>query len=633
MADMLSTGVSGLLAFQRTLDTISHNIANANTDGYSRQQVLLTTRSADVYGNGWVGNGVDISSVRRVFDQALTDQLRSANSTLQQLDVFTTYAERIDNLLSDESTGLASSLQKFTDALESLSSSPSSATARQVMISQAQSLVSRLKSYDNTLSTMDGQINQQLSSEADVVSGLAKNIASLNEQIIRAQGQSQQPANDLLDQRDNLVSQLSQHLNVTTLVQDNGALNVYMGSGQALVTNTTAATLVAVASEFDPTRPTLVLAGQGTPVDVSAAISGGTLGGLQQFREELLDPTRNALGQIAVTLGTLTNQQQADGLDLNGNLGTSMFALGGVRASASSGNTSSATLTVTRTDLSALTASDYRISFDGTAWSAVRSDTGASVALAGVGTTASPLVVDGLSIVVNGTPQAGDAFLVQPTRTAIAGMSVLITNPDRIAVAAPLLTSANSSNSGTATISTGELLTPGSWVRDDYTLTFTSSSAWQITDSANNVVASGAYADGANIDFNGMRVVVSGTPAAGDSFSINDNAGGTADNRNTRSLIDLLNSSVLNGGTASISDAVGRLIGQIGVQTSQAATGRDAQSAIVDDAKASVQGVSGVNLDEEAANLVRYQQAYQAAAQVIAAANAMFDTLLEATHR
>jgi flagellar hook-associated protein 1 FlgK len=366
---------------------------------------------------------------------------------------------------------------------------------------------------------------------------------------------------------------------------------------------------------------------------VTHIISGGKLGGLLQFRAEMLDPAMNSLGQIAVTLGTLVNQQHAEGLDLNGDFGTDLFTLGGARALASTLNAGGAAMSVTRTDVSAVTTADYQMRFNGTAWTMTRADSGAAVAMTGAGTVANPFVAEGLSIVVSGSAAAGDAFLVQPTRDAVSGLRVAISDPEKIAAAAALLTGAATANSGSGAIGAGKVTNPAGWVRGSYTLRFTAANAWQVTDAANAVVATGAYTAGGNIDFNGMRVSVTGAPAAGDQFTIADNSIGGGDNRNARALADLFDRPVINGNTVSLSGSVGRLIGQIGVQTNQAQIGRDAQSVVLEDASAAVQSISGVNLDEEAAALVRYQQAYQAAARVIAAASSMFDTLIEATRR
>jgi flagellar hook-associated protein 1 FlgK len=630
---MLSTGVSALLAFQKAMDTVSHNVANANTVGYSRQTVDLMTQPADTFGTSSIGNGVNVAAVRRLFDDALASQFRGATSDLKQLDLYAGYADRLDKLFSDSSTGLPATLQQFSNALETVATTPNSATARQVLLSQGQTLVNRLQSYQSTLNSMGVQANSQLSTEAGSVSQLAANIADLNKQIIAARGSGLSEPNDLLDQRDNLVNQLSEHLSVSTVAEANGGLNVYIGSGQVLVTGTTANTLAVAPGEFDRSQPRLTLSGYATPADVTGTISGGTLGGLIQLRSQLLQSTANSLGQIALTVASLTNQQQAAGLDLNGNPGAAMFATGGVQVLNSGFNTGSATLSATRTNIGALTTADYQLRYNAGAWSVVRTDNSTSVTATGAGTVASPLVFDGLSIVVSGTPQNGDAFLVRPTGNVIAGLKTLLTAPEQVAAAAPLLTSAAVSNTGTGAISDGALISGASWVRGNYTLQFTSTGNWQIVNASNAVVATGAYTAGAAINFNGMSVSVTGAPAAGDSFAINDNVNGKGDGRNARAMIDLLGSNVLNGGTVSAADAAGRLAGLIGVQSSQAANGRDAQNLVLQDATASMQSVSGVNLDEEGADLVRYQQAYQAAAKVIAAAKDMFDTLLAATSR
>lgn len=633
MADTLNIGVSALAAFQRALDTISHNVANVNTPGYSRQTVNLATPPANQYGTNSVGNGVQISGIRRLYDQAIAAQVHSATAGFKQLEVLANYADRVNRLFSDSTTGLAASMQQFTNALETLSTSPSSATARQVVISQAQNLATRFRSYQGSLDTMSAQLNAQVDTEARSISEIAASIADLNRQIMAGPANTLSGPNDLLDKRDLLLGQLSEHLAVTTVMQNNGAMNVYIGSGQSLVVGGVASKLQAVPGEFDRGEPGLTLSGYSTPADVTGAVTGGTLGGLLQLRNELLQPAKNELGQVAATVASLANQQQAAGLDLQGNRGSDLFTIGAAIGYGSSHNAGSAALTVTRSDLGAITAADYQLRLIGGNWVAVRSDTGAAATVTGAGTTLSPLSFDGLQVVVSGTPAAGDAFLVRSTGTAVAGLGVALTTPEKIAAAGPLLTAAGNANTGSASISAGSLVPGGSWTRGNYTLQFTAGNAWQVLDSGNAVVASGAYVPGAAITFNGMSVAVSGAAAAGDTFTIRDNAAGKGDGRNARALIDLLNGGTLNGGSLSVADAAGRLIGKVGVQASQAASGRDAQNVVLEDATSSLQSISGVNLDEEAADLVRYQQAYQAAARIIATAKDMFDTLLAATGR
>ncbi len=631
MADMLTTGVSGLLAFQRSLDTTSHNIANASTPGYSRQSAELMARPADASGSGWIGNGVDITTVRRLYDATLAGQARSAGSNFQQLNTFSTYAGRIDNLFSDTSTGLATTLQNFINSVQAVADAPASITSRQVLLSQASALADRLKTYNTSLDNINSQVSSQLASEATAVSTIASNIATLNQRIVAAQGINEQPPNDLLDQRDKLVSDLATHLSVSTVMQSDGSMNVFMGNGQALVMNTSAAKLGTGGDQFSATRTRLLVQSPAGAIDVTDSISGGTIGGLLQFRSEMLDPTRNTVGQATVTLANLVNTQQSAGLDLHGQIGTDLFAVGGVAVSTSNLNTGSATASVTRSDPTALTTADYQLLFDGSAWHLSRTDTGAAVAMTGTGSAPDPFVADGLSITVGGTPQAGDRLLIEPTRAAVAGLSVLISQPEKIAAAAAVLTSDAAANTGNARIDAGSVPNTAAWVRGDYTLSFTSANSWQVTDAASTIVSSGGYTSGAPISFKGVQVTLTGTPASGDSFSIKDNANGSGDNRNALQIAALLGKPILNGGTVSLSDTVGRLIGNIGVQTNQAQTGRDAQQLVMNDANTAMSNLSGVNLDEEAANLMRYQQAYQAAAKVISVADSLFQSLLNAT--
>jgi flagellar hook-associated protein 1 FlgK len=631
---MLTTGVSGLLAFQRALDTTSHNIANAATPGYSRQVVDLASQGADPLGSGWVGRGVQVVDIRRAFDAALSGQVRSATSGFQQLDTVATLASRIDNLFSDANTGLATTLQQFTNAAQGVANTPTSSAARQVLLSQAGMLVARLKSYNDSLNTIGTQIDTQLGSEASSVSSLAQSIADINRQIVAARGQNQQPPNDLLDQRDRLIDQLSEHVSVSTVTQTDGSVNVFIGTGQALVSGSIPSQLVTTPDAFDPTRPHLALQVSGTSVDVTAAISGGTLGGLLQFRDTMLSAARNTLGQVAVAVASQFNQQHAAGLDLNGQFGGQFFAVGAVRSLPATDNTGSASVSVTRGDLAGLTNADYTLQYDGSAWSLLRQDTGAQVALTGSGTAADPFVADGLQIVVAGTAQAGDRYAIQPTAQAIAGLRVLISDPAKVAAAAPLVTSAAATNSGSAAVASATVSNPAGWVRGTYTLTFDASGGWSIADAGGNTVASGAsYTSGATLGFNGMDIALSGTPAAGDQFTINATGNVPGDNRNALQLAGLLTSKVLAGGSTSVQGAVGQFISSIGVQTNQAQTGRDAQQVIRDDATSQMAATSGVNLDEEAAAMVRYQQAYQAAARVIAIADTMFQALLNATSR
>lgn len=629
MPDMLNVAVSGLRAFQRALETTSHNIANVSTPGYSRQRVDLVTQQPQNFGGMSLGSGVLVDNVSRFSNDLLVSQMQRAASSFSRLDAYAQKAGAINNLFADSSTGISASLQRFTNALQGVANTPSSTAARQVLLSEAEGLVQRLKTYEQRLGDLETEVSEQLRGEASAINSIAGNIARLNQEIVAAQSQAGQAPGDLLDARDAQMADLASRVDTSVVRQDDGSINVFVGNGQALVIGGTSATVVAKQDPFLSTRVSLAFQTPGVTVDVSSSLTGGSVGGLLDFRRELLDPARNQLGQMAVALTEVTNAQHRDGIDLSGNLGGDLFAVGAVEAIPAAGNAGSATIAATRTGAGSLTPYDYVMRYTGSAWTMQRADTGAAVGFTGTGTVGDPIVADGLSMVISGTPAAGDKVLVRPTAGAISGLDVLISDPARVAAASPIRTAATTGNAGSAAISAGEVIDVGNaQLRSPVTLQFIDATSYSI-----NGVGSNPYTPGQNIDINGWRVQISGAPAAGDSFTVANNAAGTGDNRNALQMVEALSRGVLSGGAESINAAVSRFIGAVGVATSQANNSLEAQQVIYDDSLAAVDGVSGVNLDEEAANMMRYQQAYQAAAQMIRVTQTIFDTLLDATRR
>jgi flagellar hook-associated protein 1 len=630
MADLLSTGVSGLLAFQRALDTTSHNISNVNTDGYSRQRVLIGTRPAQAYGNGYVGQGANVQTTQRVYDDFVAAQTRTSSSSLEHLDIYASNAERLNNMFGDSANGLSATLQRFVNAFQAVANAPTSIPARQVLLSEAGTLQQRLKFFDSRLDEIGSEINSRIKGEVAEVNSLAQGIARLNNEIAAGIARTGgQPPNDLLDQRDRLLDELSQKIAVNAVRQDGGIVNVFVGSGQPLVLGGSVNQLSTIQDPFDSTQLTVALETPGSSVDISRNISGGTLGGLLDFRSEQLDPAHNALGRIAVALTDVVNAQHHEGMDLSGDLGDDFFAVGGAQVLDNQLNTGTGTANATGADVSALTGRDYILEMTGAGWQLRDSLTGAAAPMTGTGTAADPFVVDGLEIEVGGAADVGDTFLIRPTRGAITSMSVLVTDPSQVAAAAPIRSASDAGNSGSGSISAGEVLdSANAQLRDPVTIEFLTANTYSI-----NGAGSFAYTAGGNIDVNGWRVQISGAPAVGDTFTVTDNTSGTGDNRNALLLSDALKSPVLNGGTTSLGSAVGEFVGGIGVATRQAQVNRDAQNVVYEESLASKEAVSGVNLDEEAANLLKYQQAYQAAAQLIRVADTMFQTLLAATER
>lgn len=629
MADVLSTGLSALRATQRALDTTSHNIANVATDGYTRQRVEFQTRQAEYSAGGWIGTGVQVSTVRRVYDQFLAQQTRNSGTNLARLDAYATQAARIDNLLGDSENGLSASLQGFTDAITEVSSTPSSIPARQALIAEGQALAERLRSYDTRLRNMSSELNARLGVEAQEMTTIAQGIARLNGDIAAAVQQSGQPPNDLLDQRDQLINQLSEKVGITTVNSDSSTINVFIGNGQPLVLGNQASQVTTSVDPLDPERTVLSMRSGAGTIDLSRVVSGGTLGGLLDWRSQMLEPARNELGRIGVAITAQVNAQHREGMDLTGAMGGNFFNIGAATAKGAAANTGTAAVAVTRTDVGALTASDYVLSRTATGYTLRRQDTGASVTFTGTGTAIDPIVADGMSIVVGAGIATGDQYTISPTRDALQGMSVAVTDASRVAAAAPIRASAATTNSGTGKVTAGEVLDPtNAALLSTVNIEFTSATTYTV-----NGAGSFTYTPGSNIDVNGWRVQVSGAPAVGDRFTVTNNAGATGDNRNALALADSLRAPVLNGGTTSANAAIEKLTTDVAMSTQTAQINRDAEAAIHDSDIAAQDAVSGVNLDEEAANLLKYQQAYAAAAQIIAAANEMFETLLNAVRR
>jgi flagellar hook-associated protein 1 FlgK len=631
MGDILSTSVSGLLAFQQALNVTSNNISNSATPGYSVEGIKLAEQPGSGTGGGYFGNGVNVQSVTRSYDEMLAAQVRSSQSSYSSFNTLSTQAAQIDNMLSSSSTGLTATLQSFVNSLQSLSTAPASTAQRQVVLSQAQTLVTQLRSYQSQLTTQSQDLESQVGNTVTQINTIAKNIALLNGQIAAASGGGQTP-NQLMDQRDSLVDQLSQYVNVNAITQSDGEMDIYVGSGQPLVVSGTAQTLVASADPNDASESDIgIAAGNGNVSDITKEINGGTLGGLLTTRSQVLDPTENALGQIAVGIAAVMNQQQASGMDLTGAQGQPMFAVGPPQILPSTTNTGTGTVGATITDASQVTTDNYKLTYSGTTWDLQDTTTGQPVTMTGTGTSADPFVAAGVSIVVNGAPAAGDNYVIKPTAGAVDGMSVVLSSPTQIAAASLGASAAASGNTGTATISAPSITDPTNWTNGAYTISFTDPTDYQVTDSGGNVVTSGTYTSGSPISFNGEQVSISGTPAGGDTFTVGpNNKANTGDNTNVLAMAADVTASVLNGGTTSLNAAANNLVSAMGVLTQQAQANSTAQQSVNQSAVNARSNLSGVNLDDEAAKMLQYQQAYQACAQMIQSSQTIFNSLISA---
>jgi flagellar hook-associated protein 1 FlgK len=622
MTDLLRIGLSALLAQQRALATTSNNIANANTPGYSRQRVELSERTAERMGNDAVGTGVQAGNTRRVTDDIIADQLRIAAGGFNRADAFVGMAQSLDDLLASDQTGLASTLQSFSNAVQGVANEPSSTSARQALLSDARNLISRFAMMDKRMSELGNEVSSRLTATTTEINSLGSGIADINRRILEG-GTAASP--ELLDQRDRMLERLSELVQVDTAEQRDGTLSVFIGTGQVLVLGTQSSTLAVTPGSLDATQPQIVIRGTGPDLAITQFVTGGELGGLLDFNRELLQPTRSELGRLAVGLADAVNTMHRNGMDLDGQLGGNFFSLPAPQTAAATSNAGTGTVAATITGVAALQPTNSRLTWTGSAYTLQRMDNGAVVTMTGAGTVASPFVADGLSLVVGGSPTAGDQFLIRPLEHVPGSMQLLVNNVSDVAAAAPTRTTASLANTGTGSVSAGQVIdATNPALLTTATIQFIDATTYSV-----NGAGTFAYTPGADIDVNGTRVQITGAPNAGDQFVIQSNAGGVGDNRNALRIAGALGSAVFNG-NVTLQGAAGSLVTNVGSRTQETNNQRDAQNFVLEQSRSRLESVRGVNLDEEAADMLRFQQLYQAAAQTISVADTMFQTLLSA---
>ncbi len=669
MADLLSIGLSGLSANKTSLAVTGHNITNVNTPGFSRQDTVQTTRVPQFSGAGFIGSGTTLVDIRRTYSEFLSTQVRSSTALSSDVEAYKSQIEQLDSLLAGTTTGITPSLQKFFSALQTAAEDPANIPARQLVLSEAQGLAKRFNTVYDRISEQNEFINKQMSAVTDQINRLAGSIASYNDAIAIAAANGKQP-NDLLDAREEAVRQLSTYVGVTVVPQDDNSLNLFVGSGQPLVVGSTTSRLEVVPGLGDPTRFEVNFVSGGSRQGITSLLTGGELGGLIRYRSETLDPTLNSLGRLALAVSDQVNTQLGQGLDLKGQVGSALFgdfndaALTTLRARAFSTNTGNVQPALTITDTSILTTSDYRLEYDGTQYQARRLSDGATLTVSPNPPGSYPASLtftdaagrdQGFALALDAAPAAADKFLLQPTRRGATSISTVLDQPDQLAFAAPVRAEANLQNSGNGSISQPNLIAAGSNPIDAAAiaaalpvgLIYDGAGAFENPPGTPVAgltrVPAGAFQPGQTnnyeLDLGGGNVVsfsISGRPESGDSFNVSFNTNGVSDNRNALKLVDLQSkqtvgvdpsvSTIATG--VSFTDGYGDLVERVGTLTAQARQDSEATGAILKQATDNRDSLSAVNLDEEAANLIKFEQYYNASAQVIQVARSLFDTLI-----
>lgn len=626
-SSVFNIGLTGLNAAQVNLATTGHNIANASTPNYHRQSVVLQASFPNITGDGVFGTGVDVNTIKRAYSEFLDSQVSSASGRLAYLASYSAQITQMDNLLADPNSGLTPALSEFFNTVSDVSADPDATATRQGMLSGAATLTSRFHALEQRMSGMYAAANSQIKDMVTSINGLAKEIASLNHSIIVAEaGGGPHSANDLRDQRDDIIAQLNKLTGTSTALQADGSVNVMIGSGQNLVIGDVQLSLETSISKDDARRLDVGYAGIGGTSIVTPSLKGGELGAVLAFQRNELDPALASLGRIAAVLAYEFNEQHRLGQDLAGQPGGDFFTIDAPAVLARANNAGTASMSASVVDASALTTSDYRITYSAGSYTITRLSDLTSNSYATL-----PQTVDGVRVTLAaGVPANGDSFLVQPTRGGARSIAVALVDGAQIAAAAPIRTGPGVNNSGQAVIDGGRVNGPpptNANLQQPVTITFTSASAYSVSGTGTGNPSGVAYTSGNPISYNGWTVAISGTPKVGDTFTVTPNTGGISDGRNVSLLAGLQTASGV-GGTASYQGAYSTIVAGVGSKTREVKVATAAQETLVEQSETAQQSFSGVNLDEEAANLIRYQQMYQANAKAIEIASKLFDSLL-----
>ncbi|MEN5089665.1 flagellar hook-associated protein FlgK [Pseudomonas protegens] len=678
---LLNIGMSGLAASQTSLVTTGNNIANADTAGYSRQQTVQGTKASAQFGNVFIGTGTTLADVRRVYNSFLDAQLRTATSLNSDVAAYQGQISPIDQLLSDNGTGMNGALTKFFASLQNLNAKPTDEASRQLLLSDTQALSNRFNSVSSQLNEQNSNINGNMASMADQVNKLANTVAQLNQKISELSTNGNGMPNDLLDARNETVRQLSTFIGVQ--VSERGSsLDLYLGSGQPLVMGNSANTLEVVQGKNDPTRSMLQLNRGTSTVDITNVTTGGEIGGLLRYRSEVLDPAMNELGRVALVVADQMNSQMAQGIDKNGEFGGNLFndinslRMISQRSMASAANSAgSGNFDVTIKDTGKLSTGDYTVTFSSATDYTVKRSDGKDMGTFSTTTSPAP-VIDGFSLNLNGTVAAGDSFKITPTRNAAATIQTEMTDAKRLALAAPLKAEIGAGVKSSLSISaqpslavpidsynTASKLEMQTALKNSgpvkvvFNAASGGSQTYDYFDAKGVKMGSGSIVPGQSnvlnlqvkmLDASGnpitdggtppvtktftVQMTVAGSPNAGDNMNISVNGAGSSDNRNGLTLSGLQTKQTVDTGSASkgitLVDAYGKLIENVGAKASQAKLDSAANGSILANAKGARDSLSGVNLDDETGNLVKFQQYYTASSQIIKAAQETFSTLI-----
>ena len=661
---LMSIGMRAMFANYASMQTTGHNIANAQTPGYSRQTVELQTSGGQQTGAGFYGKGVDVVTVRRASDAFLTSQAQVASSMAAMDDARSSNLQQLESVFPPGDQGVGAAVGSFMNAFVDLANSPADSSARQVILSDAAEVADRFATAGSQLDRLQSGVTSDLRNSVSQLNQMATQVAKLNGDIAALRGSSAEP-NDLLDQRDQLVKQMGNLIKVTTVTASDGTMGVFIAGGQRLVLGAEAQKLAVTPDPANTARSTISISDSGITHELSNdLLVGGSISGLLKYQNEDLVSARNQLGQLAAAVSARVNQVQGYGIDMGSppGAGDPVFAVGAPVAipdahnarDASGGFAASVALTVT--DGSQLKASDYSLAADPAnagSYVVTRLADGVKFSMAPSGGSfaftrlsdgaAMGDSMDGFQIAINGTPGPNDSFELEPVGRAAVSMKRVLDDPSGLAAASPMTAVMGVANKGTATVAGLGVVDPSNDPTLSTAINFTDANggySYTLTDASGNVAASGigTWTPGQPIALNGYQLNLDGVPANGDTIAVTRTLHPESNNGNALAMVGVrdetfvgrdrqIDGSLQDGETAT--DAYASVLANVGVRVQSAKTASTISAATSDQADSAVADKSGVNLDEEAGRLIQFQQGYQAAAKVLQVAQAIFDTLLQ----
>ncbi len=661
ISSLLSIGSRAMTANYAALQTTGNNVANANTAGYSRQSVELATAFSQQTGSGFFGKGVDVATVSRAHSDFLTREAATTASIAAADQARSSQLQQLEAVFPTGEAGLGYSAQQMFNAFVDVSNKPQDASARQVVLSRVGELATRFRTASDQIDAIQSGISQDLRTAVSSINALTTRIADLNQRIANVQGTGHAP-NDLLDKRDTAISDLTKIAQVTTVAAADGSVGVFLGGGQKLVLGGEATPLTTLADPYDPTKVQIgITEGGTTRAFPDGFIAGGSVAGLLRVQNHDLGDARGLIGQVASAIAGSLNAQQALGLDLGqpSGPGAPLLSVGAAAVAPSSNNAKAAgvpvasyvngagvrvsSVSIAIVSTSELQPSDYELAADPAlpagSYRLTRLNDGTSQ------TVSDGSVVDGFRIdIAAPAPATRDRFLLQPVSPATRSMVRALDDPKGIAAASPVTATVAATNTGSAAVASLAAVSASINPNLTATITFTDNSgnfSYSLVDTTSalpTVNGTGSLVAGQTVSLNGFALKLNGVPKLGDTVTVAKTAYPAGDNGNANALLALRDATFVGQKTISpgvvapgvnVTDAYASALASIGVRVQSASLAADQSAAIASDAKTAESAKSGVNLDEEAARLIQYQQSYQAAAKMLQIAQSVFDTLLQ----